>query len=412
MAATTRYALALSADGRLAESAALLEPARDAYRDLVDTVEYVRLSAELARSYLLLARSEDAVRVVDDILPTAERLELTRETIELLITRGPALASIGRLRESIVTLVGALAATASYGLADVGLRARVNLSYAAAAEDPQLAYRVAREGLELVRHLGMRGYGFYLLGNAAEFAVRAGDWDWALAEVEEAAAALETDQTARVRLAEIRGLRGADVEAELQAFADRVAEMTEVQAQATVGEVRALVALGRGELRVALDLARGSYKLNRSPDATSLQTAMRAAAWLGDAGALRDARRVLAEQPGRVAATVRLEADAALAALEGRRAEALAGFVEANRRWRELGLEFEAASSALSLVITLGPAGPEAQAAASEAGATFERLGASPFQERLAVAVRAAAPAPAPRVDVRPERRTPAVRTD
>jgi hypothetical protein len=310
MAATTRYALALSADGRLAESAALLEPARDAYRDLVDTVEYVRLSAELARSYLLLARSEDAVRVVDDILPTAERLELTRETIELLITRGPALASIGRLRESIVTLVGALAATASYGLADVGLRARVNLSYAAAAEDPQLAYRVAREGLELVRHLGMRGYGFYLLGNAAEFAVRAGDWDWALAEVEEAAAALETDQTARVRLAEIRGLRGADVEAELQAFADRVAEMTEVQAQATVGEVRALVALGRGELRVALDLARGSYKLNRSPDATSLQTAMRAAAWLGDAGALRDARRVLAEQPGRVAATVRLEAGA------------------------------------------------------------------------------------------------------
>jgi hypothetical protein len=215
-----------------------------------------------------------------------------------------------------------------------------------------------------------------------------------------------------VRLAEIRGLRGADVEAELQAFADRVAEMTEVQAQATVSEVRALVALGRGELRVALDLARASYELYRSPDATSLQTAMRAAAWLGDAGALRDARRVLAEQPGRVAATVRLEADAALAALEGRRAEAIAGFVEATRRWRERGLEFEAAISALSLVITLGPAGPEAQAAASEAGATFERLGASPFQERLAVAVRAAAPAPAPRVDVRPERRTPAVRTD
>jgi tetratricopeptide (TPR) repeat protein len=409
MAATTRYALALSAASRLAESAALLEPARDAYRDLVDTVEYVRLCGELARSYLLLGRSEDALRVVDDILPTAERLELTRESIELLITRGPALASIGRLRESIVTLVGALAATTSYGLADVGLRARVNLSYAAAAEDPQLAYRIAREGLELVRHLGMRGYGFYLLGNAAEFAVRAGDWDWALAEVEEAAAALETDQTARLRLAEIRGLRGVDVDAELQAFADLVADMTEVQAQATVEDVRAMVALGRGEPQVALDRSRRAYELNLSPDSTSLQTAARAAAWLGDAAALRDARRILSAQPGRVAATVRLEADAALAALEGRRAEALAGFVDATRRWRELGLEFEAAICALSLVTTLGPAGLEAQAASSEAAAVFERLGAVPFQERLTAAMRATPPVPAPRVEAR---QAPAVRTD
>ncbi|MBA2263043.1 MAG: AAA family ATPase [Chloroflexi bacterium] len=393
MAASVGYSWAISAAGRIADSAAVLEPAREEYRDLSDTAEYVRLAAELARSYLLLGRGVDAIQVVDDILPTAERLELTRETIELLVTRGPALVGIGRLRESIVTLVGAVAACSSYGLADVELRARVNLSFAAAAEDPQLAYRVAREGLELQRHLGMRGYGFYLLSNAAELAVRVGDWDWALPEVEEAALT-DTDQKAKMRLAEIRGLRGIDVEGELQALADGVADMTEVQARASVDEVRAVVALGLGNHRAALDLARRSYEHNIAPDATAPQTATRAAAWLRDASGVRAALRVLEAQPGRVPATIRREAEAALAALDGRGPEALAGFADAIRRWRELGLEFEAAVCGLNLVTMLGPSEPEARAVAADAGAVFKRLGAQPFETLLADAMSVTMSAP------------------
>jgi tetratricopeptide (TPR) repeat protein len=412
LAAIRHYGLSLSADSRIAEEAELLEPARDEYRDLAETQEYVGLGAELARSYLLLARAEDAVRLVDDILPTAERLELTRETIVLLVTRGPALANIGRLREAIVTLTGAVAACTSYGLVDQGLRARVNLSYAAAAEDPELAYRVAREGLELSLRLGMRGYAFYMLGNAAELAVRTGDWDWVVPQLEEAISATENDVAARLRFAEIRGLQGVEVGDELESLAHRVAEMTEVQAPAMVDEVRAVVAFGHGDDRTALDLARGSYERNLPPDGTAPQTAIRAAARLGDAEAIRDALRVIDGQTGRVAAVIRREAEAALAALNGRRAEALVGFVDATRRWRELGLEFEAAICALNHVTTLGPAGPEAQAAASEAGAVFERLGAVPFQVRLADATAAAPPAPRPPVEVREDRRAPAVPTD
>jgi class 3 adenylate cyclase/tetratricopeptide (TPR) repeat protein len=390
MAAIVRYALAISANGRIAEGAALLEPAREEYRDLADTAEYVKLAAELARSYLLLGRGEDAIHVVDDILPTAERLELTRETIELLVTRGPALVGIGRLREAIVTLVGAVAACSSYGLTDVGLRARVNLSFAAAGEDPELAYRVAREGHELTLRFGMRGYAFYMLGNAAELAVRLGDWDWALPEVEAAVAATEKDLAARMRLAEIRGLRGLDVESDFQTLADLTAEMTEVQARASVDETRALVALARGDHRAALELARRSYEQNVAPDATAPQTAMRAAASLGDAQGVTDALRVLEGQPGRVAATIRCEGEAALAALDGRRTEAIAGFTDAGRRWRELGFDFEAAVCALNFVTALGGSEPEAGAAADDARAVFERLGAQPFQKLLADAMGAA----------------------
>jgi len=279
----------------------------------------------------------------------------------------------------------------------VGLRARVNLSFAAAGEDPELAYRVAREGHELTLRLGMRGYAYYLLGNAAELAVRIGDWDWALHEVDDAVAATENDAAARMRRAEIRGLRGINVQAEFQALAALVAEMTEVQAHASVDEVRALVALAIGDFAAALDLARRSYELSIAPDATATQTATRAAAWLRDAPAVNHALRTFEGQPGRVPAAIRREAEAALAAIRGRRAEALAGFTDAIRQWRELGLHLEAAVCALNFVTMLGASEPEARAAADEAGAVFARLGARPFQKLLADARAAAAPASTPR---------------
>ena len=383
------YAIALSASGRIAEGAAVLEPARDEYRDLVDTREYVKIAAELARSYLLLGRPDDAIRLVDEMLPIAERLELTRETLELLVTRGPALVSIGRMQESIVTLVGAVATSSSLGMADVELRARVNLSFAAAGEDPRLAYRVAREGVDLTRHLGMRGYAYYMLGNAAELAMRMGDWEWAVAELEEALAEVDNDRAAVMRLAEFRGLRGADVTEEFQELADWAAETTEVQAQASVAEVRAFLALANGNDREALELARQAYELNIAPDGSAPQTAMRAAASLRDAAAVEHALRALEGLSGRVAGVIRREGEAALAGLDGRRGDALAGFTDALRRWRDLGLEFEAAVCALNLVSTLGGSEPEARVAAEDAGALFERLGAKPFAELLDAAVRA-----------------------
>jgi len=110
------------------------------------------------------------------------------------------------------------------------------------------------------------------------------------------------------------------------------------------------------------------------------------AAWLGKQDDARDALDLLAGQPGRVSAVVRREIEAALAALDGRRAESLAEFVEAIRRWHELGAEFEAAVCALNLVVMLGTTTPEARTAAEEAAALFSQLGAQPLLERLSEA--------------------------
>ena len=133
MLATVHHAEAISTTGRIADGAALLEPAEVEYRDLEATRGYVQLAAELARSYLLLARDKEAMRVVDATLPLAERLELIRETFELILTRGAVLATSGRPREAVITLIGAVSAASAADMPSVELRGRVNLSYAAAS---------------------------------------------------------------------------------------------------------------------------------------------------------------------------------------------------------------------------------------------------------------------------------------
>jgi class 3 adenylate cyclase/tetratricopeptide (TPR) repeat protein len=374
-------------EGRAADAVALLEPAAAEYVDLAESREYVQLAGGLAISYMLLNRHEDALRVVERTLPVAERLDLKSEALELIVSRGAVLAGSQRIQEGIAVLRGAVAMASQYGLNSTEIRGRVNLSFAAAADDPQLGYQVAREGWELVRRLGFRGW-FYMLSNAVEFAIRIGDWEWALAELEEAAT-LEADLSAQLRLAEIRGLRGADVDADIQAVTDLVGDASEVQWPATIADVRATIALGNGDLPSALASARRSYEMLTSPDATSMQTAIRAASWMRDRDALADVLARQQELPGNVSRAATIEANAGLAALD-RRPEAIPGFLDAMRRWRDMGLAFDASLCAVSFVTLTGTSSREARAAAEEARAFFERVGASGLLEQLD---RASAPA-------------------
>ena len=246
------------------------------------------------------------------------------------------------------------------------------------------------------------GPGYYLLGNAADAARRMGDWDWAVAELEEAVAYSEDDLVARIRLAQIRGLRGDDVAGELEGYAADVADLTEFQTRAGVAAVRADVYYAQGDVELALEQARLSYGLGIGPDGDALQIAGRSGAALGDTVAVSEAVDLLEQQPGRVAAAASREARAALAALEGRPEEALAGFVEALRRYRELGIEVDAATCSLNMVTTLGASQPEVRAAAEGAIAFCERIGAKALHQRLTDALRSPEPP-------RPAHRTPEV---
>ena len=119
MRALADRARALSYAGQVVEVIDMLAAARVEFADLAATREHVDLSSELARAHLVGGQSSEAVRLVDETLPIAERLELVRETLMLIITRGPALAGLGRIREAIVTLQGAVTVCSSYGLTEV-----------------------------------------------------------------------------------------------------------------------------------------------------------------------------------------------------------------------------------------------------------------------------------------------------
>jgi class 3 adenylate cyclase/tetratricopeptide (TPR) repeat protein len=389
--AVVQYARARNNLSRVAEGVELLAQARVEFADLSGTAAFVRLEAELARGYLLLGENEKSNEVVNQALPTAERLELLLQTLELLVTRGAALASMGRLREAIVTLIGAVSVSSARQLTSIELRARVNLSFAAAADDLQLAYETAREGFELARHLGYRGHFPYLLGNAVDGAIRLGEWDWAASALEsvepedlafrERASALRDAQ-----LRGVRGERGTRVDGVIDWLTADLGDVSELQARAAVEEVRGEIELARGEFEAGYQTSIEAFRLAHGPEIGVLPRAARAAAWLGDVGAVREARQLMDPFPGSLPAVWRLEIDGAIAALEGRRGDAISLFLDAFRKMRDLGLEYERAVAAVFIAKLLGAATPELREAIDEAEATLRRLGAAPMLERLAEA--------------------------
>ncbi len=129
----------------------------------------------------------------------------------------------------------------------------------------------------------------------------------------------------------------------------------------------------------------------------ALPLAHRAAVWG------RDLRRVreISERSQRVPwhgplpeAHRRAEA-AALAALEGRRAEALAAFRESRASLQGMERWFAAARASLEAIILL-PDDPEVRSWADDARATFESLRARPYLDRLDEALASAGAPPAP----------------
>ena len=71
------------------------------------------------------------------------------------------------------------------------------------------------------------------------------------------------------------------------------------------------------------------------------------------------------------------------AALDGRPTEALAGYRDALRRWRDLGLPWDEALAGIDMALLLDPTDPDVAAAVASSRAILERLGARPFLERL-----------------------------
>jgi hypothetical protein len=141
--------------------------------------------------------------------------------------------------------------------------------------------------------------------------------------------------------------------------------------------------------------------------------AVRAALWAGDVTGVGTGAAGLEATGfwGPALEIDRITAKAGLAALSGAGQEALAGFRDALRGYRTLGLAFDEAAAAVDMATVLAPSereAPEVAAAIQGARGTLTRLGAAPFLTRLEAAVSAGSP-PANR-DAEPDRTADATR--
>jgi class 3 adenylate cyclase/tetratricopeptide (TPR) repeat protein len=391
--ATAALGRALLSGWRAPEALALLAPAADEFADLAADPAGIALGGQLARAYFLTDDNRRAIEVADQVLEAAEHSDLPEIVADTLVTRGTALAWLGRPIEGLALLAAGQQLAEAHGLvANRAYLAHNNRSGIESIRDPRAALEIAQAGLARARRLGRRGMIAVLLANAADRAFRTGDWAWALAELE-AALTEEFEAPDRAGLLGnevlFRALRGEAVADQLAEITRLVGDSDDPRMLSLVVELDACVAFAAGRLGDARTAFRRDAELLEANGPWSLPPAARAALWVGDGAAARDD---LAALDGSGFHGPAVEADrrtirAGIAALEGRPADALPLYREALRGWRDLGLAWDEALCGLDMATLLDPAEPEVRAAAEAAREILVRLEAAPFIARLDAAL-------------------------
>jgi len=380
--------------GSVTAALAELRAALDGLSD--DAPEHVRarLLANVSRSLYRNDHSAEAVEMADRALAIAERLDLEEVVADAFNNKAAGLGYLGRRREAVALMEAAIAIAERGGFVAAELRARSNLSSVLFSTDPYRAGKMQFTNLELARRVGNLQMAEWIANSVIASALWAGeDWDAALAIAEEALATARSpiDEAAilasRTLILVARG-DSTDRDAErLDAVASSSGNRSTISSAARLRGDRAL---WRGDFHVAFDEIVRAAEAEPGLTAIYLDFAMRPALWGGDLIAARATAERLDADPDAGAALQaadRIAARAGIAALEGYREEALAGYRDARVRYRDLRLSFKLASVDLDMVILLGVDDPETRAAADEARTVFERVGARPYLDRLEAAV-------------------------
>jgi class 3 adenylate cyclase len=370
---------------------AMLEAAWEEFSDLEETQAGVDLMSGFTRAYRGLADNEHSLAWADRFLPIAERIGRLESIAGGIQARGIGLSFSGRPREGIILLRGAhqLALTNDIGRVELGCR--ILLGFYEQWGDPAAGLALGREGLEIATRLGSRGYGYQMVGNTAICALRVGEWDW-VASILDEWIERETDDNLgiefRIDRALLQAHRGLDPSEDIAVAARRRVGITDPQFESYELWAKATASLMGGDLAAAIEQAERSASLTDYFNPLAIPLAVRAALWSSD---LATARRLLETRAlapfwGPVLEADRTRLRAGIAALEGRSADTLAGFLDAMRAYNQLGLAFEEAACAVDLAILVPDIereSPAAAAAIASARDTLTRLGAAPFLARL-----------------------------
>ena len=381
--------------GQPAEAAEVLRAAAGSLPEDAPREVRATILASLSRALMRTGNAVASIQAADVALDLAEHLGLDLIIAETLNNKGSSLGYLGRQREAIALLTVSVDLAQSGGYVRAEIRARNNL--ASTADDARLAFEILDRGLDLSRRVGDRGMANWAASTRLymTFLVAEG-WDEALAEAEtelaEVRARSITSPLDEIRSLSVQGLmrvaRG-DPTAAMLSDLERLAERTSDSfGMAAVQFLRGDRAFVRGDhAEASREMLAASSDANISD--LGLGRSLRAALWSDDAPKVRELADRLDADPGSAGSTVaaRISARAGIAALDGRLDDAVAGYRDAIARFRAVNHEFDVACTSLDFVLVVGPENPAARAAAEEARAIFERVGARPYLEHLEAAL-------------------------
>jgi class 3 adenylate cyclase/tetratricopeptide (TPR) repeat protein len=395
-----RLAEAMWDIGRLEEGLERMNRSFELLANEEPDADLATLAAQVGRFMFFGGQPDLAMQRIESALAMAESLLLPEVLAQALTTKGIVLTSRGRGHEGIALLRFALETAREHDKPSAALRASYNLAdclgqanrFADAAE-------TVRAGLAQARRVGNRFWELSFLGQLYPF-LSLGEWDEALAmfeqlPVDDWASSRQAFSVGPLIQATVLGHRG-QLE-ELEPLLERFAEMGESgdeqeRSAYRSGLARCHLASGRvGEALAAAEEAFVSHEhfgLGAEAIKEAYATAGEAALLLGDVDRVADliafvdalppggTNLFLDAQSSRFRAHVAYEADPS----EGERL-----FSRAAALFRELSAPFPLAVVQIEHAERLVAAGSgdEASELAGEARQTFERLGATPWLERL-----------------------------
>jgi class 3 adenylate cyclase/tetratricopeptide (TPR) repeat protein len=384
-AARTRAQLAslLLATERHGSALEDLQASLEGVADLASDASSVELTGQLARARVLVGDNQEALDWANRTLDAARNLGLAAVAVDALVTRGTAQMRLGNDAAGLADLEAAIADAERLGLIGIELRARNNLAWLVAPDDPHATMESARQGLELATRMGVGDMALQLAEVVCAVAIDTGDWDAALSVLDEMR---DRPQAPAHRIqfvaneATLRALRGDSRAGALLDALEPLDPDTDPQILAGIDQARAWIAFVEGRLGDAQRLAESAgARLFGAEQHAALALAARAGLWLGDKAHLGSgiARLARMNMHGRAVGAAELTLRAGAAALADQESAGRI-YEEAVAAWRSLRLPLHLAlclaerQRLLPPVAGDGPdlGGEEAQAILADLGAT------------------------------------------
>ena len=347
------------------------------------------LAVQLARPLFFSGRLDDALARTELALEIGEALRLPEVISHGLNTKSLILSARGRHEEAELLMRHSLEIALAHELSEAALRAYGNLNAAVVTWDRNReALVLCSEGMELARKIGDRRTESWLEGWRCGMLFALGEWDEALTAGAQSEGNIAGWVAAGIFLR--RGER-AEVARRLPARSD--IDVNEVQARAGLRTFEAEVFLVDGRPREAL--AAGEEALADRGELGILAwegaiiAALEAAFVLGDEAKIDELLALVEElPPGDMTPLFRAigaRFSGRRAALRGDAETASAGFFAAARIYGEIEAPFDLAVVRLEHAEWLAAEDglSEAEPLLEEARATFERLRAAPWIERV-----------------------------